>query len=140
MYTFVTWNDEISEDIPQTIQGEALSSFLECFSKQTRYFSLKTATWDQCHNKDAREALKPYLAKQFTTLKWFGYDMSQAPSAAENTIEIQLYHAVPEAKAILLKYFADIFLNESSDRIFTGFRGSLSIQRYTVVTGNSLAC
>ncbi len=115
MYTFITWNEVISTDTPQTICGEEFHHFLElCFS-QADYFSLKTAEWATSIESDARNDLQPFLIKQFVTQKWFGYDFSSAPSSGRNKIEIQIYKATTESKVILLKYFADVFLNEDKN-------------------------
>lgn len=115
MYTFITWNEDISLETPQTIRGEKFHYFLElCFS-QADYFSLKTAEWATSNEGNARSELQPFLLKQFVTPKWFGYDLTLAPPNARNTIEIQIYRATTESKNILLKYFSDVFLNEENN-------------------------
>lgn len=115
MYNFITWNEEISSETPQTICGEKFQHFLELCFGQADYFSLKTAEWATSTESNARNDLQPFLLKQFVTQKWFGYDLSPAPPSARNKIEIQIYKATTESKNILLKYFADVFLNEDDN-------------------------
>lgn len=117
MYTFITRDDSMSTDTSQTIRGDKFQYFLELCFNQADYFSLMTARWANSVKCEAREELQPFLKKQFETKKWFGYDFTKAPPNVRNRIEIQVYKAIPETKSILLKYFADIFLNEERDGI-----------------------
>ena len=115
MYSFLTSDYEILNNVSQTIRGNQLKRFLELCFTNAPYFSLKTADWAITTNKEVREALEPYLLRRFLTLKWFGYDYSNTPPHLVDNMEIQVYRTSLEAKEILLAHFADIFLEEENE-------------------------
>lgn len=131
MYSFKVWNeseeemeiisDEIEkcvmeeEVLPETIQGEAFVQFLDLCFQEATYFSLKKAWWTECNDTSLQEELKSFLEKEITTLKWFGYDYSVAPEEDKREMNIYIYRATNEAKAILIRFFEDIFLREKKN-------------------------
>ena len=76
-----------------------------CFSRST-LFSLTRAKWKKSADSDLENDLKPFLDRSLKTCRWFCYQvMDTAP------LEVSLYRATEDSKAILLKYFRELFLS-----------------------------
>lgn len=127
MYQLLVWDDYSNSEIeglgtedsqsPRTIQGKQLDDFLDmCFQRST-FFSLTKATWTKSIDDSVKKELETFLVRELKTSKWFCYDLSEAPEPSQRFLEVYIYHAKPEAKSILLKYFSDIFLNEKEEGV-----------------------
>ena len=129
MYELVTWDAPDGsvivigsgvegKDIPKTIKDEHYKGFLDMCFEHSDSFSLQVARWAASTDDNVQEELEPYRIKTMQTLKWFGYDYTNAPEGDQRPMEVSLYRATAEAKAVLLKCFDDIFLNEKKgDRL-----------------------
>lgn len=130
MYKFKSWHStsesitfqsdekgnmiEVESESAQTISSEPFYSFLDlCFSEATS-FSLQKGLWPNAINTSLEKDLEPYRLQTIHSIKWFGYDLSNAPPGSEWTMCIQIYSASDSTKSILKSYFNDIFLGYAS--------------------------
>lgn len=88
------------------IRDAAFIELMElCFSRST-LFSMTRAKWKKSADRALENELKPFLDRSFKTCRWFCYQvMETAP------LEVSLYRATEESKAVLLKYFRELFLS-----------------------------
>ena len=88
------------------IRDAAFIELMElCFSRST-LFSMTRAKWKKSADRALENELKPFLDRSFKTCRWFCYQvMDTAP------LEVSLYRATEESKAVLLKYFRELFLS-----------------------------
>lgn len=105
MYSFLT-ADYFPDYKQQRIMGESFIRFIDLCFEQALYFSLSIAPWTTCTKNDFKEALEPYLVKRIEARHWFGY-----PSVVRSK-KVQIYHAHPETKAIILKFLDEIFFEK----------------------------
>lgn len=97
--------DETDHEL-RTIQGKQFEEFLDfCFSYAS-YFSLTKAPWLYCTNKSLEKELSQHYVRKILSRRWFCYRFP------ESSMEILIYSATPDTKAILLRYFTDLFLRQ----------------------------
>lgn len=92
--------------------GKNFEKFIDLLFDNSDSFSLSNSRWFNANNNILQIELEPYLIKKYNTLKWFGYDYSQAPCEDEKyLIRVNMYEANDYTKKILLSHIDDIFLN-----------------------------
>lgn len=133
MYRFKSWHStsesitfqsdengnmvEIEPESAQTISSEQFYSFLDlCFSEATT-FSLQKGLWPNSIDTSLEKDLEPHMLQTIYSIKWFGYDLSNAPPGSEWTMCIQIYSASDTTKSILKSYLNDIFLGYASSNM-----------------------
>ena len=112
-----------------TLAGETFSELMNLCFKHADYFTLtkslryknvsyyislmkSTGTYlrERKVEKELKHALRPFCVKRIRTLHWFCY-YSEAP------LEVTVYKAVAEAKAVLFKFFDDLFLEQKQPKL-----------------------
>lgn len=93
-----------------------LSSFLDVCFKYTDSFTLSRAPWFACTCQDLELALMPFLIREISTPKWFGYDYTGLGQYCQH-VHVFIYRAAPAAKEILFKYLPNIFFDIEDDAI-----------------------
>lgn len=115
MYDFLTWGKGYESEEAKTISGESFAEFLDICFRYATCFSMMEADWFRCVNDDLRRELQPFLLKEITTLKWYGYDYTDVDPEDKCELKIYIYRADVKAKDVILKYCSDIFLRTKED-------------------------
>lgn len=111
------------------IAGEKFSDLMELCFKRADYFTLTKSSgykhfsdymfllksmetfWrERKVEKELKRALKPFYVKRIHTLHWFCF-------YRETPLEVTVYKAMPEAKAVLLQFFDDLFFEQNRPKL-----------------------
>lgn len=93
-----------------------LSSFLDVCFKYTDSFTLSKAPWLSCTCKDLELDLVPFLIREISPPKWFGYDYTSLGQYCQH-VHVFIYRVDLAAKEVLLKYLPNIFFDIEDDAI-----------------------
>lgn len=77
-----------------------------CFSRATE-FSMTRGRWAASTDRSLENDLQPFLQKTIRTCNWFCYEVRP-----NSPLEVSVFEANETTRAIVLKYFGELFLSQ----------------------------